>query len=289
METLATKDEPDDSNVAVKGASSQQLAEVTRSIAKLECEPSMRRGGDQACDHSHDSTLVPNVEKPQLNKEQDAPKEKAKYKRKERIPPINNKGVRCMCGDYEQDLGMVQCDECKAWEHVVCAGYFSNSDKRLETADKRSCYYCEYGQSSQAVHIFLRELCRMRRALSVMYGEGFGNCQVMSKRLGNQIIFIVVGMSVVQFVPIYKRLEAEGFVRKIQEASSHGPVAYKVQKTLEAKAKIKEYFVLDLVSIEGFAKLVGVGKQDCKCRSCNSASPKATQTKFVGSRCFDLL
>ena len=37
------------------------------------------------------------------------------------------------------------------------------------------------------------------------------------------------------------------------------PGTYKVQKTLEAKAKIKEYFVLDLMSIEGFAKLAGVG------------------------------
>ena len=70
-------------------------------------------------------------------------------------------------------------------KHVVCAGYFSNSDKRLEALDKRSCLYCEHGQSSPAILAFLRELCRMRRALSVMYGEGFGNCQTMSRRLGN--------------------------------------------------------------------------------------------------------
>ena len=186
----------------------------------------------------------------------------------------SSKGVRCMCGDYEQDLGMVQCDACKSWEHVVCAGYFSNSDKRLETVDKRSCYYCEYGQSSQDVLTFLRELCRMRRALSVMYGEGFGNCRVMSKRLGNQVIFIVAGISVAQFVPIYKRLEVEGFVSKVQGIPSHGPAAYKVQKTLEAKAKIKEYFILDLMSIEGFAKLVGVEGKTASVEVTNPPPPK---------------
>lgn len=187
METLAAKEELADSNMAVKGASSQQVVEMTQSIAKLGCEPPTKRIDEQA----HDPTLAFEPETLQVNGKRDVPKEKVKAKRKNVLPPISDKGVRCMCGDQEQDLGMVQCDECKAWEHVVCAGYFSNSDKRLDTVDKRSCYYCGYGQSSPAILTFLRELCRIRRALSVMYGEGFGNCHVMSKRLGNQITFII--------------------------------------------------------------------------------------------------
>lgn len=77
-----------------------------------------------------------------------------------------------------------------------------------------------------------------------------------------------------QFAPLYKRLEAEGFVRKVQESSVHHPVAYKVQKTLEAKAKIKEYFVPDLMSIQDFARLVGEGNKTVNTETTNQPPPK---------------
>lgn len=181
METLDSREESMISNMAVKGDSTQQLVDVTQHVEKMEGEElSEKKAITDQVHHQivpSDANIMPKEEKA-ISKDKGMDKKTA-------LSSICVNGVRCMCGDPEQDLGMVQCDECKAWEHVVCAGYFSNSDKRLEALDKRSCLYCEHGQSSPAILAFLRELCRMRRALSVMYGEGFGNCQTMSRRLGN--------------------------------------------------------------------------------------------------------
>lgn len=227
METLAAAKDEGESNVAVKGVSSQQLTQVTECMAKVmssENEPA----------------------KP-------LPDSRRAVKRKADNPsvPISAKGVRCMCGDYETDLGMIQCDGCKAWQHVVCAGYYSNVDKRLEDVGRQSCYYCSHGTCSQAVQAFLRDLCRMRRALSVMYGEGFASCTAMAKRLGT---------SIGQFSRLYKRLEAEGFVKRSLGGAAQKNAQYEVQKTLEAKAKIKRYFVLDLAAFEKFGQLMSLEK-----------------------------
>ena len=172
-------------------------------------------------------------------------------------PVISSDGIRCTCGDYAQDLGMIECDTCKAWEHVVCAGFFSNQDKRLEGLARRSCFYCLYWGNKEAMH-FLQGLCRMRRALSVTYGEGFTSKQAMAKRLGRKVLFLGIGWK--SFEPIYRNLVEEGFLRILQGTSGAGGAGHRheVVKTLEAKAAIKRYFNLDLkTTFPEFSKLVG--------------------------------
>lgn len=249
IETLAAAKDEDGSNVAVKGVGSQQLTQLTECMAKV---------------------MSPEKEPPRP-----LPDKRRAVKRKtdKLNVPISAKGVRCMCGDYETDLGMIQCDECKAWQHVVCAGYYSNIDKRLQDVEHRSCFYCSHGTCSQTVQVFLRDLCRMRRALSVMYGEGFASCAVMAKRLGT---------SINQFSTLYKRLEAEGFVKRSSGGPSQRNVQYEVQKTLEAKAKIKRYFVLDPMSFERFAQLMSLEKPKASCcEALESAKRRRKQSSVL--------
>lgn len=96
--------------------------------------------------------------------------------------------VRCVCKDPNSDLGMIQCDRCRCrcWEHIVCAGFYSDADKRLESVQSRVCFACLFGEhpEASAQHRFIRDLCRMRRALSVMYGEGITTLTDFANRLG---------------------------------------------------------------------------------------------------------
>lgn len=178
-----------------------------------------------------------------------------------KIEPLKaEEGVRCMCEDPTDDLGMIQCDVCKQWEHVVCAGFYSNSDKRLQdVTGPRNCLTCQHRAASKNIKLmgFLRDLCRMRRTLSIIYGEGFKSKRELARRLGistlqfskyfngchfSQTFFgRLAGTFTASFARIYARLEQEGFAKTL----SGGPSAkYKVIKTLAIKSRIKSYFTL---------------------------------------------
>lgn len=154
-------------------------------------------------------------------------------------PVLTEELTKCMCGDPAADLGMIQCDRCKAWEHVVCAGYFSNQDKRLLSLanSERLCYHCQYIPCPPDIRTHIRDLCRLRRALSIIYNEGFQNCHVMARRMA---------MSMFSMSALCRRLEQEGFLKVTKGKGNTNQ--YEVLKTLDAKARIKQYYSQDYLN-----------------------------------------
>lgn len=212
-----------DSNVAVRGT--VPIGEMTQALveARIECPQSPK-----------------------------APSPKARSKPK--VLRIKGKdtaeaeasNVSCFCGDQSNDLGMIQCDECKYWEHTVCAGFYSNTDKRLESFTKRVCYRCYFNANPAHSEVlkFVTLLCRIRRALSIIYGEGFDNKNALRVRLGISGKGIAV---------VANRLLSEGFL--VNDPSAKNNCKLSVCKTLEAKARIKAYFNTNLESFEEFCNL----------------------------------
>ena len=41
----------------------------------------------------------------------------------------------------QSDLGMVECESCSTWQHVVCLGFEDNTDKRIP--ETYVCYRCQ--------------------------------------------------------------------------------------------------------------------------------------------------
>ncbi|KAI9179672.1 hypothetical protein H9P43_005000 [Blastocladiella emersonii ATCC 22665] len=77
--------------------------------------------------------------------------------------------VDCVCGHNENDNGMVQCEGCKSWSHVVCWGYFHGNDPRCLNADF-ACHRCRV-DVSPGMYDKLRDLALVRTAISVTWNE----------------------------------------------------------------------------------------------------------------------
>lgn len=133
--------------------------------------------------------------------------------------PDKSDGIRCTCLINSNDGDMIQCDGCHSWLHTVCAGFFSNQDRRIPGV--YTCLYCSGGLSTGE-----RNASIYRRALGVIYNENFSTGECVRGRLGITSHFSKV---------LLKRLREDGFVA----VRGRGCVAVRNNTTRE---KIKEYF-----------------------------------------------
>ena len=134
---------------------------------------------------------------------------------------------------------MIECDECHQWQHTVCMGFFSNRDSRIP--QKFVCYSCQYPKAPFKITQFLQNRCQFRRALSIIYQEGFQSQIQLSRRLG-------VGLRRTR--RIQQQLAKEGF---IQVKTGH---IYDVVKNSETRQKVKCYFLTDIDAQPDFLALM---------------------------------
>ncbi|KAG0327175.1 DNA binding protein [Podila horticola] len=100
----------------------------------------------------------------------------------------------CVCGAAGDEGDMVQCSECKVWGHLWCYGYTSRRDPRRLEQDL--CYKCllqkqvDFGRLDQLKTLFasplwanLQDSCLLRRAIAILWQEGYSGCYHFSKRI----------------------------------------------------------------------------------------------------------
>lgn len=131
----------------------------------------------------------------------------------------NEKIIKCLCCINNNDGEMMQCNSCKNWIHTHCAGFFSNNDKRVPLYYK--CVKCNGNFT-----MYQRNLAIYRRVLGIIYNENFENKNYLKIRLG---------ISMRSIDRIFKQLLSDKFIE-------YENCIYNVQKTKEAKNKLKEYF-----------------------------------------------
>ncbi|KAF7682859.1 HORMA domain-containing protein 1 [Astathelohania contejeani] len=154
--------------------------------------------------------------------------------------------IKCICGINVNDSDMLQCDRCLYWNHTVCCGFFSNTDKRIPSGDY-ICITCLFTSSKKLN--YYKKLGIMRRCLSIIYNENINNPRWLSNRMG---------ISLPHIRNLIRRLINEGFVSKSKEGALF---VYKVMKNSETKIKIKQYFSLNPRDIKASIPL-----KDLKCK-----------------------
>lgn len=165
--------------------------------------------------------------------------------------PTGNESISCSCGCNENDLSMICCDSCKTWQHTVCAGYYTNADKRLKGIDY-VCLKCKYA-AYPSLTPFLINISSIRRALYVIYHEGIKN----TKDFGDSL-----GFEYRKSRDIVRRLISEKFIERV-DACETDPNAYRhnskffkfvVQHNSDVKKSLKRYFNQDLSSFTAFRR-----------------------------------
>eukprot|EP00917_Polyrhabdina_sp_WS-2016_P009865 GHVP01021660.1.p1 GENE.GHVP01021660.1~~GHVP01021660.1.p1 ORF type:complete len:465 (+),score=80.48 GHVP01021660.1:1084-2478(+) len=156
--------------------------------------------------------------------------------------------IICPCGVDEDDSDMIQCEECRTWQHTVCAGFYSNKDKRIEEAEY-VCNICKY-KDNRKVFKMIHDICCFRRVLSILYNEGVQSIKWLSAR---------IGFPYIQTQKFVDRALLEGFlfkeINKDQETQlnsddeNNPSVLYHVSKTTEIRERVKRYFSVDLDSL----------------------------------------
>ncbi|KAF9333473.1 DNA binding protein [Podila minutissima] len=104
----------------------------------------------------------------------------------------------CVCGAAGDEGDMFQCSECKLWGHLWCYGYTSCRDSRRPAKDL--CYKCllqkqvALGRLDQLKTFFanplwtnLQNSCLLRRAIAILWQEGYSGCYKFSKRINIKI------------------------------------------------------------------------------------------------------
>ncbi|KFH73420.1 hypothetical protein MVEG_00636 [Podila verticillata NRRL 6337] len=102
----------------------------------------------------------------------------------------------CVCGTTGDEGDMFQCIECRVWGHLWCYGYSSCRDPRRPAMDL--CYKCllqKQALEGPDLNIFfanplwanLQDSCLMRRAIAILWQEGYTGCYFFSKRMGIKI------------------------------------------------------------------------------------------------------
>lgn len=155
--------------------------------------------------------------------------------------------VRCCCDVNENDLGMILCDQCGYWLHVVCMGYLANEDKRIP-AGPFECYYCRYNRNDPEVAAFILKTTRIRRSISIILHEGFLSPSWFADRLG-------LDMAATRNIMNY--LLEERFLIRTQNSSQvtarqHVRYRYEVSRNDETKSKIRQLFTYDISKCPGF-------------------------------------
>ena len=157
---------------------------------------------------------------PGLNKETIKEKETGKDK------------IQCLCGCQLNDLDMIQCECCQTWQHTVCAGFYSNRDSRIQ-AIKYICFSCRFVNNKAAMGELKAVAC-YRRALSVVFNEGFSDEKKLSSRLGFS--------RACTKKQITRMLTDEFLVKE-----NNGGSQISVVKTKQTRDKLRVYFDHELV------------------------------------------
>lgn len=109
---------------------------------------------------------------------------------------------RCVCGLLEDDMGMVECEKCGMWSHVVCYGYYHSKDPRLTNLVFR-CHNCSFGNKET-----LKNLALLRTAVAVSWNEMEGIWTdknliqriKVTKKQAKQLIQEMVNEGIAEFV-----------------------------------------------------------------------------------------
>jgi len=117
--------------------------------------------------------------------------------------------VKCVCGDLDEDLGMMQCEKCEFWQHVACMGYENGDNKNLP--EYHLCYFCSHENPSQQEIEKNAELALWRRLLTITREEGPLNFNQVAQRLS---------ITVFKAKSLSERLVSEGFLKKTPYSTS---------------------------------------------------------------------
>lgn len=165
---------------------------------------------------------------------------------------------------------MIGCDKCGFWSHTVCMGYLSNDDARIPRGSF-VCYACKWNLRGRALQ-YVTDLCRLRRAISIVMVEGMAGTAQFSNR---------IGLHDFSTRKVIARLVSENILKKSLAAS--GPhngfkkCQYDVLRTEETKRKIMHFFTADLDKFPEFQML-----QNYKHET------KSSQTSFAqAKRCIE--
>lgn len=160
--------------------------------------------------------------------------------------------IRCPCGasDYEEpDVAMIFCDSCNTWQHTVCCGYYSNSDKRIPSHEgsTHTCYNCQHKKRPKVLK-FCSDLSLVRRALFISFNLSITDHMDLATRLGTTFQ---------KSSHILKKLANEGFLLKVPSNGAITRFSYECIKSNEIKKKIKYYFSVDLATFPEYHKALG--------------------------------
>ncbi|OIR59167.1 MAG: meiosis-specific protein HOP1 [Amphiamblys sp. WSBS2006] len=148
--------------------------------------------------------------------------------------------IMCHCGINEDGGEMILCEKCRMWQHTVCAGFYSNKDKRI-SEEEYQCCFCRYGKNKKGF-VLIKEIACFRRVLHVVYNEGMKSTEWMASRLGFPLS---------KARKMVERALGEGFLR-IEDASQtetqqsketqQQTRVYRVVKTPAIREAVRRYF-----------------------------------------------
>lgn len=159
--------------------------------------------------------------------------------------------ICCPCGalNYDSEFAMIFCDTCRTWQHTVCCGYFSNSDKRIpnEENSTRTCYNCQF-KTKHKVLKFCSDLSLFRLALFITFNDSTIDNFTLTRQLG---------INWQKASRILKKLTTEGFLLKNPQSGTSNKYSYECIKNNDVKKKIKHYFTLNLENFPEYHRAAG--------------------------------
>lgn len=170
--------------------------------------------------------------------QKEVPKKTVESKRGKRSAPLENAPddkiqTRCVCEFTDEDCGMVLCEQCFHWSHVVCWGFYHEKDPRV-LSRAFFCHVCHPVEDLQKRRI----LALFRTAIAVSWNEmrNQWDAETLAKRIDLPVSLcrtLILGM-------VQKGMAKYSTVQKRK--------CYKMLKeTPEGKQAVKDFFNPDAV------------------------------------------
>ncbi|PGH02712.1 hypothetical protein AJ80_08809 [Polytolypa hystricis UAMH7299] len=120
--------------------------------------------------------------------------------------------IRCQC-DYNYEEGdMIECNFCKAEQHLFCYGFLSAADPKIP--DVHACYKCLLEPDEMSLLHEMDTLVLLRRALKIIIEEGYQN---RLKEFANKLH--CNGQTVLQVTDMLKK---QGYIQATPGSKSRG-------------------------------------------------------------------
>ncbi|KAJ1503918.1 hypothetical protein HMI55_002262, partial [Coelomomyces lativittatus] len=124
------------------------------------------------------------------------------------LPPHVITKTRCICEFQEEDSGMVLCEQCLHWSHVVCWGFYHEKDPRV-LSRPFFCHVCHPVDQFESKKM----LALFRTSIAVSWNEmrTHWDAEKLAKRIkipvsmARKLIYGMVENGMAEYVKVYKR------------------------------------------------------------------------------------